>query len=148
MSETPGMNLFFETAVAVNIKCCTRLLRQEDQEGQEGRGGRQQQLVRRRTHHHGGEAAGWRLCDPAQRRRDHAGFVQVAAPAQGTKHAYRPNPLFCASVAGSCWKLNTRVPCLPVQNYDKLNVRTGHYTPIPNGCSPLKRDLNDYIRYE
>lgn len=24
-------------------------------------------------------------------------------------------------------------------------VRTGHFTPIPNGCSPLKRDLKSYI---
>jgi H/ACA ribonucleoprotein complex subunit 4 len=28
-----------------------------------------------------------------------------------------------------------------------LNVRTGHYTPIPNGCSPLKRPLDEYIKY-
>jgi len=26
-------------------------------------------------------------------------------------------------------------------------VRTGHYTPIPNGHSPLKRPLDDYVRY-
>lgn len=24
-------------------------------------------------------------------------------------------------------------------------VRTGHFTPIPNGCTPLKRDLKSYI---
>lgn len=24
-------------------------------------------------------------------------------------------------------------------------VRTGHFTPIPNGSSPLKRDLKSYI---
>ncbi|KAJ1549813.1 centromere/microtubule-binding protein cbf5, partial [Cladochytrium tenue] len=29
----------------------------------------------------------------------------------------------------------------------ELNVRTAHYTPITNGCSPLKRDINDYVRY-
>lgn len=34
-----------------------------------------------------------------------------------------------------------------LQNYDQLNVRTGHYTPIPSGCSPLKRPLDDYVRY-
>ncbi|KAM7425009.1 H/ACA ribonucleoprotein complex subunit dkc1 [Porites harrisoni] len=34
---------------------------------------------------------------------------------------------------------------LLLKNYDKLNVRTGHFTPLPNGCSPLKRDLKDYI---
>jgi H/ACA ribonucleoprotein complex subunit 4 len=36
-----------------------------------------------------------------------------------------------------------RVP----QNYDQLNVRTGHYTPLPFGSSPLKRPLKEYIQY-
>ncbi|KAI8137029.1 H/ACA ribonucleoprotein complex subunit 4 [Fennellomyces sp. T-0311] len=36
---------------------------------------------------------------------------------------------------------------LLLKNYDQLNVRTGHYTPIPSGCSPLKRPLNEYVRY-
>ena len=34
-----------------------------------------------------------------------------------------------------------------LQNYDKLNVRTGHYTPIPTGHTPLRRPLKEYIRY-
>ncbi|KAK9364870.1 pseudouridine synthase [Lipomyces kononenkoae] len=34
---------------------------------------------------------------------------------------------------------------LLLKNYDKLIVRTGHYTPIPNGSTPLKRDLKNYI---
>ncbi|XP_023539854.1 H/ACA ribonucleoprotein complex subunit 4-like [Cucurbita pepo subsp. pepo] len=34
-----------------------------------------------------------------------------------------------------------------LKNYDRLNVRTGHYTPLPSGFSPLKRPLIDYIRY-
>ncbi|KAK9156645.1 hypothetical protein Scep_003219 [Stephania cephalantha] len=34
-----------------------------------------------------------------------------------------------------------------LKNYDKLNVRTGHYTPLPNGFSPLKRPLIEYIKY-
>ncbi|KAK3217985.1 hypothetical protein Dsin_011958 [Dipteronia sinensis] len=34
-----------------------------------------------------------------------------------------------------------------LKNYDRLNVRTGHYTPLPNGYSPLKRPLAEYIRY-
>ncbi|CAM6088336.1 unnamed protein product [Calypogeia fissa] len=34
-----------------------------------------------------------------------------------------------------------------LKNYDKLNIRTGHYTPIPTGFSPLKRPLYDYVRY-
>lgn len=36
---------------------------------------------------------------------------------------------------------------LLLKNYDKLNVRTGQYTPIPSGHSPLKRPLKEYIRY-
>ncbi|KAI8070336.1 H/ACA ribonucleoprotein complex subunit 4 [Gongronella butleri] len=36
---------------------------------------------------------------------------------------------------------------LLLKNYDQLNVRTGHYTPIPSGSSPLKRPLNEYVRY-
>jgi H/ACA ribonucleoprotein complex subunit 4 len=34
---------------------------------------------------------------------------------------------------------------LLLKNYEKLLTRTGHFTPIPNGCSPLKRDLKQYI---
>ncbi|EFW22801.1 centromere/microtubule-binding protein cbf5 [Coccidioides posadasii str. Silveira] len=34
---------------------------------------------------------------------------------------------------------------LLLKNYDKLLVRTGHFTPIPAGCTPLKRDLKSYI---
>lgn len=44
-------------------------------------------------------------------------------------------------------KLDTSRWPLLLKNYDKLNVRTGHYTPIPSGFTPLKRPLLDYIRY-
>lgn len=30
---------------------------------------------------------------------------------------------------------------LLLKNYSKLNVRTGHYTPIPSGSTPLARPL-------
>ena len=36
---------------------------------------------------------------------------------------------------------------LLLKNYDKLHVRTAHYTPIPAGYSPLKRPLKEYIQY-
>ena len=36
---------------------------------------------------------------------------------------------------------------LLLKNYDQLNVRTGHYTPIPNGYTPLKRPLAEYLKY-
>ncbi|KAJ2344226.1 centromere/microtubule-binding protein cbf5 [Coemansia erecta] len=34
-----------------------------------------------------------------------------------------------------------------LKNYDKLHVRTGHYTPIPVGSTPLRRSLEEYVRY-
>lgn len=36
---------------------------------------------------------------------------------------------------------------LLLKNYDKLLVRTGHYTPIPCGRTPLKRTIDDYMKY-
>lgn len=43
-------------------------------------------------------------------------------------------------------KLDTSNWPLLLKNYDKLLVRSGHYTPIPAGASPLKRDLASYIK--
>lgn len=45
----------------------------------------------------------------------------------------------CAAQDTSSWPLL-------LKHFDKLNVRTGHYTPIPKGCSPLKRPLDEYLR--
>jgi hypothetical protein len=36
---------------------------------------------------------------------------------------------------------------LLLKHYEKLNVRTAHYTPIPQGASPLKRVFKEYVRY-
>ncbi|XP_041668578.1 H/ACA ribonucleoprotein complex subunit DKC1 [Cheilinus undulatus] len=35
---------------------------------------------------------------------------------------------------------------LLLKNFDKLNIRTAHYTPLPSGCNPLKRNIHDYVR--
>ncbi|XP_037946810.1 H/ACA ribonucleoprotein complex subunit 4 [Teleopsis dalmanni] len=35
---------------------------------------------------------------------------------------------------------------LLLKNFDKLNVRTNHYTPLANGASPLNRDIREYIK--
>jgi H/ACA ribonucleoprotein complex subunit 4 len=43
-------------------------------------------------------------------------------------------------------KLDTSQWPLLLKNYDKLLVRTSHFTPIPVGCSPLKRDIQSYVR--
>jgi H/ACA ribonucleoprotein complex subunit 4 len=41
---------------------------------------------------------------------------------------------------GSTWPLL-------LKNYDTMNVRSNHYTPIPAGCTPLKRPIDDFIKY-
>lgn len=43
-------------------------------------------------------------------------------------------------------KLDTSQWPLLLKNYDKLLVRSGHFTPIPAGCVPLKRDITSYIK--
>lgn len=35
---------------------------------------------------------------------------------------------------------------LLLKNFDKLNVRTNHYTPLPHGSSPLNRDIQEYMK--
>jgi len=35
---------------------------------------------------------------------------------------------------------------LLLKHFDRLNVRTNHYTPLPFGASPLKRDITNYIK--
>jgi len=36
---------------------------------------------------------------------------------------------------------------LLLKNYDLLHVRSAHYTPLPVGMSPLKRNIQEYIHY-
>ncbi|KAF9452645.1 putative rRNA pseudouridine synthase [Macrolepiota fuliginosa MF-IS2] len=43
-------------------------------------------------------------------------------------------------------KLDTSQWPLLLKNYDKLLVRSSHFTPIPSGGSPLKRDITNYIK--
>lgn len=43
-------------------------------------------------------------------------------------------------------QLDTSQWPLLLKNYDKLLVRSSHFTPIPSGCSPLKRDITNYIK--
>ncbi|CAL1696115.1 unnamed protein product [Somion occarium] len=43
-------------------------------------------------------------------------------------------------------KLDTSQWPLLLKNYDKLLVRSSHFTPIPTGCSPLKRDIQSYVK--
>eukprot|EP00106_Octopus_bimaculoides_P004676 XP_014772118.1 PREDICTED: H/ACA ribonucleoprotein complex subunit 4-like [Octopus bimaculoides] len=34
---------------------------------------------------------------------------------------------------------------LLLKNFDRLNSRTNHFTPIPSGCSPLQRPIAEYV---
>jgi len=43
--------------------------------------------------------------------------------------------------------LNTSEWPLLLKDFDKLIVRTNHYTPIPAGGSPLKRSIKELLRY-
>ncbi|CAM9382262.1 unnamed protein product [Chrysoparadoxa australica] len=62
-----------------------------------------------------------------------------ASPAQAGEFLIKPSDVKP--------KLDTSNWPLLLKNYDELHVRTSHYTPIPMGCSPLKRELKEYIRY-
>ncbi|XP_065202098.1 H/ACA ribonucleoprotein complex subunit 4 [Planococcus citri] len=43
-------------------------------------------------------------------------------------------------------KLETSDWPLLLKNFDKLHIRSNHYTPLPFGASPLKRNIHDYVR--
>jgi len=43
-------------------------------------------------------------------------------------------------------KLDTSEWPLLLKNFDRLNIRTNHYTPLPHGASPLKRDIVNYVK--
>lgn len=43
-------------------------------------------------------------------------------------------------------QLDTSQWPLLLKNFDKLNVRTSHYTPLPFGANPLKREISEYVR--
>jgi H/ACA ribonucleoprotein complex subunit 4 len=36
---------------------------------------------------------------------------------------------------------------LLLKNYDRLNTKTGHYTPVASGHTPLKRPIEEYVKY-
>lgn len=42
---------------------------------------------------------------------------------------------------------NTSEWPLLLKNYDTLNVKTGHFTPLPDGNTPLGRPLEEYLKY-
>ncbi|XP_035794297.1 H/ACA ribonucleoprotein complex subunit 4-like [Anopheles albimanus] len=42
-------------------------------------------------------------------------------------------------------RLDTSKWPLLLKNFDRLNVRSNHYTPLPFGASPLNRKIKDYV---
>lgn len=75
------------------------------------------------------------------RSKDDADAADPAATPAAGDHDYMIKPQsYTPSIDTSQW------PIL-LKNYDRLNVRTGHYTPLPSGYSPLKRPLAEYVRY-
>ncbi|KAH9944508.1 putative rRNA pseudouridine synthase [Epithele typhae] len=53
---------------------------------------------------------------------------------------------FAIKPESSAPALDTSQWPLLLKNYDKLLVRSAHFTPIPCGCSPLKRDITTYVK--
>lgn len=43
-------------------------------------------------------------------------------------------------------KLDTSDWPLLLKNFDRLNIRTNHYTPLPFGSSPLNRPIKEYVK--
>ncbi|XP_034479206.1 H/ACA ribonucleoprotein complex subunit 4 isoform X1 [Drosophila innubila] len=43
-------------------------------------------------------------------------------------------------------ELDTSQWPLLLKNFDKLNIRSNHYTPLAHGSSPLNRDIKEYIK--
>ncbi|KAI3401057.1 hypothetical protein diail_768 [Diaporthe ilicicola] len=62
---------------------------------------------------------------------------KIAAKAQEEEHVIKPQATTPAA--------NTSDWPLLLKNYDKLLVRTGHFTPIPHGCKPHMRDIKSYV---
>jgi len=65
--------------------------------------------------------------------------LDTANPFKVGEHVIQPEKVVSA-IDTSNWPLL-------LKNYNALHARTGHYTPLPAGYSPLKRPLLEYIRY-
>merc|ERR1711934_723047 len=77
------------------------------------------------------------------------GVVEVVMSSKKKKKSVGASQLeedFLIQPSTTTSTLDTSEWPLLLKDYDKLNIRTGHYTPIPQGCSPLKRNIYDYVR--
>lgn len=71
--------------------------------------------------------------------------TQASATVTNVSEAQRSGD-YAIKSESSAPKLDTSQWPILLKNYDKLIARTAHFTPIPQGCSPLKRDLKSYIK--
>ena len=62
-----------------------------------------------------------------------------------THAAIRRQVIFSKFNLLTIFRLQSEWPLL-LKNFDRLNVRTNHFTPLPHGCSPLRRDIANYVR--
>ncbi|CAF1600531.1 unnamed protein product [Adineta ricciae] len=53
---------------------------------------------------------------------------------------------FLEPSSAAAGKLNTSDWPLLLKNFDRLNIRSNHYTPIAAGCSPLQRPIDEYVK--
>ena len=60
-------------------------------------------------------------------------------PEEEAEHILQPSSK-SAKIKSSDWPLL-------LKNYDKMNVRSCHYTPIPSGSSPLSRPILEHLKY-
>lgn len=53
---------------------------------------------------------------------------------------------FCLKSSSERPTLNSDKWPLLLKNFDRLNVRTNHFTALPSGSTPLKREIREYIK--
>ena len=82
-----------------------------------------------------------------KRKRDKSSSASTAVVASSSSSSSAASTDFHLKSEDSTPTLQTADWPLLLKNYNSLIVRTGHYTPIPSGCSPLSRPLLEYIRY-
>ncbi|KAG8751361.1 centromere/microtubule-binding protein cbf5, partial [Serendipita sp. 396] len=74
------------------------------------------------------------------------GALRMATEAQGQVTKLQKEGDYQIKSEDAQPKLDTSQWPLLLKNYDRLLVRTSHFTPIPVGSTPLKRDIQTYVR--
>jgi len=72
--------------------------------------------------------------------------MAAVTEAQGVVALGQATSDFAIKPASVTPRLDTSQWPLLLKNYDKLLIRSSHFTPIPCGSSPLKRPLAEYIK--